>query len=122
MGLMSVGGGGSIIGMIAVFFQWEKYTTRGDYSPGIFESGIIQSGQKYTLIVAKNCTLQFHFLRNDADGFWLKYRINTNSYVKISEGTTVSLKKGDEFIIGYDHQDSDFHDSYFMITAKTVKA
>ena len=121
MGLMSVGGNSNAVGAIALFFQWEKYTTvRGDFAPLFFSSGKVQN-YEYDLSVAKDCTVQFHFLRNNPDGFWLKYTVNTNPSVRISEGTTVSLKKGDAFRIGYDRQSSDYHDSYFMITAKTVK-
>lgn len=121
MGLASVGGAGNIIGAIALFFQWEKYNTvRGDFAPLYFSSGKIQD-YAYDLSVAKDCTVQFHFLRNSPNGFWLQYKVNTNSYVRINEGTTVSLKKGDAFHIGYNRQSSGYGDSYFMITAKTVK-
>ena len=121
MGLMSVGGSSNVVGAIALFFQWEKYdTVRGDFAPLFFSSGKVQN-YGYDLSVAKDCTVQFHFLRNSPNGFWLQYKVNANSNVGISEGTTVSLKKGDAFRISYGRQSSGYGDSYFMLTAKTTK-
>lgn len=103
MGLMSAGGGSNSVGTIAIFFQWEAYNTiRGDFAPSIFSSGQIQN-YSYNLTVAKDCSIQFHFLRNNGNGFWLTAKVNSESAVIINEGYTVSLKKGDRFWILYGH-------------------
>lgn len=120
-GLMSAGGSDTT-GTLALFFQWYDYTCRGDYAPLIFSSGVV-SNYQYRLVAAKNCTLQWHFVQNNANGFWLTVVIIGNgesSSPTVAENGTVTLKKGDTLVIGYNHGSSSGA-SNFLITARLVR-
>lgn len=115
-------GGRNVYGTLALFFQWYDYTCRGDYASSIFSSGMV-SNYKYRLVAAKNCTLQWHFVQNNANGFWLTVAVvgsGESSSPTVVENGTVTLKKGDTLVIGYNHGSSSGA-SQFLITARLVK-